>query len=85
MRAIQGWMCGTDFTCELGAASGGNVVYPTRENLIENRDCVSADDNYCAPTEVYVMSREDLETLLNKANMNPSEFRIANWENEVFS
>ena len=33
-------MCKVDYECELGAAAGGNVVYPTVEDLKERRRCV---------------------------------------------
>lgn len=35
-----GYMCMIDFECELGMASGGNLVFPSIENLKENRACV---------------------------------------------
>lgn len=85
MHAIQGWMCGVDFTCELGEADGGNIVYPTKENLLANRTCARPDgDKMCAPAEVFVVSREDFKALLDKAGINPSEVRVANWGTENF-
>lgn len=38
--SVFGYMCLTDFECELGAAKGGNGVYPSIEDLRENRKCV---------------------------------------------
>lgn len=36
-----GYMCKTDFDHELGYASGGNVVYPSLEDLKNRRTCWS--------------------------------------------
>ncbi len=36
---VTGYMCLTDFECELGGASGGNRVYPSIENLKEYKPC----------------------------------------------
>lgn len=36
---IEGYMCKTDFDYELGNASGGNVIYPSLENLQNHRRC----------------------------------------------
>ena len=33
MRAVLGWMCAIDFSCELGEALGGNTIYPSLEDL----------------------------------------------------
>jgi hypothetical protein len=38
--SVIGYMCKVDYECELGAAAGGNVVYPTVEDLKERRRCV---------------------------------------------
>ena len=35
-----GYMCGVDWQHELGHAMGGNVVYPSVEDLKANRKCV---------------------------------------------
>lgn len=48
--ARRGFMCSVDFDCELGAAEGGNMVYPSVENLKERRRCVQS----CGITEVEV-------------------------------
>ena len=37
---VIGYMCLTDFEIELGAAKGGNVVYPSEQNLREECRCV---------------------------------------------
>ncbi len=34
-----GYMCGVDFQHELGCAQGGNIVYPSVKDLMENRPC----------------------------------------------
>jgi hypothetical protein len=34
-----GFMCMTDFDCELGNASGGTRVYPSLANLRQNSKC----------------------------------------------
>lgn len=34
-----GYMCTIDFECELGRAKGGNVIYPSIEDLKANHDC----------------------------------------------
>ncbi len=36
-----GYMDKIDFECEVGLADGGNVVYPSIENLKKNKKCVS--------------------------------------------
>ena len=33
------YMCGTDWECEVGMASGGNTVYPSVEDLKRNSKC----------------------------------------------
>ena len=38
--SVIGYMCKVDYECELGAAAGGKVVYPTVEDLKERRSCV---------------------------------------------
>lgn len=37
--AAIGYMCLTDFECEIGNASGGNVVYPSVTDLLARRRC----------------------------------------------
>ena len=60
MHAIPGWMCGVDFSCELGEANGGNTIYPSEENLRANMTCVNSsepEDKMCYPVEVVTMSK----------------------------
>ena len=47
---VVGYMCLTDFECELGMASGGNTVHPSIEDLKKRRTCVSS----CGIVEVKV-------------------------------
>ena len=47
---VLGYMCLTDFECELGMASGGNTVHPSIEDLKKRRTCVSS----CGIVEVKV-------------------------------
>lgn len=37
--SVIGYMDKTDWECELGAASGGNVVYPSVEDLKRHAGC----------------------------------------------
>lgn len=48
-----GYMCLVDFECEIGMASGGNVIFPSIEDCRENRKCVSS----CGIVEVEVRAR----------------------------
>jgi hypothetical protein len=48
-----GYMCLIDFECELGNASGGNIVYPSIQDLRERRECVAT----CGIVEVEVRAR----------------------------
>jgi hypothetical protein len=36
---IYGYMCGVDFQHELGEASDGNIIYPSVNNLKQNKPC----------------------------------------------
>lgn len=54
---VIGYMCRTDFECELGAAAGGNCVFPSVEDLKESRQCHKA----CGIVEVLVSFREIVE------------------------
>lgn len=51
-----GYMCKVDFDHELGAAKGGNVVYPSVEDLRENRNCVNSGG--CGIVKVKVVGIE---------------------------
>lgn len=37
---VHGYMCKVDFDHELGAALGGNTIYPSIEDLVKNKSCV---------------------------------------------
>lgn len=52
-NAVIGYMCLTDWECELGMASGGNVIYPSVDNIEEHRRCVAG----CGIVEVEVRFR----------------------------
>lgn len=50
---VIGYMCLTDFECELGGASGGNTVYPSVDDLRKRRSCIAS----CGIVEVEVRAR----------------------------
>jgi len=50
---VTGYMCLTDFECELGGATGGNIVHPSVEDLRKRRGCVDR----CGIVEVEVRAR----------------------------
>lgn len=52
--AAHGFMCLTDFECELGNADGGSTVYSTVEELRERRPCVAG----CGIVKVEVRALE---------------------------
>ena len=88
MHAIPGWMCGVDFSCELGEANGGNTIYPSEENLRANRECVNSsepEDKMCYPVEVVTMSKEDFLELVEKAGIDPAAIRSSNWGPAVWT
>jgi hypothetical protein len=39
---VIGYMCLIDFECELGAAQGGNRIFPSVEECREHRKCVGS-------------------------------------------
>ena len=47
---VTGYMCATDWECELGAASGGNVVYPSQADAEHYLKCAKS----CGIVEVRV-------------------------------
>lgn len=47
---VLGYMCGVDWECELGMASGGNTVYPSGEDCEKRRKCTEQ----CGIVEVKV-------------------------------
>ena len=53
----EGYMCKTDFECELGAAKGGNVVYPSEQDLRESKPCVDS----CGIVKVKVVAVEIIQ------------------------
>ncbi len=50
---VIGYMCLTDFECELGGAEGGVAVYTSVEGLRNRRGCVDR----CGIVEVEVRAR----------------------------
>lgn len=50
---VIGYMCLVDFQCELGAALGGNTVYPDAEDCRERRGCTDE----CGIIEVEIRCR----------------------------
>lgn len=48
-----GYMCLVDYEWELGNASGGNIVYPSIDDIKERRGCVAQ----CGIVEVEVRAR----------------------------
>jgi hypothetical protein len=52
--SVIGYMCSIDWECEIGAASDGSTVYPSKEALIEGHGC--AED--CGIVEVEVRFRK---------------------------
>ncbi len=50
---VIGYMCLTDFECELGGAEGGVAVYASVEGLRNRRSCVAS----CGIVEVEVRAR----------------------------
>lgn len=54
---VIGYMCLTDFECELGCAKGGNVVYPSERDLRETCRCIPQ----CGIAKVRVIGVEVLQ------------------------
>lgn len=55
--AVIGYMDLVDFECELGAAMGGNRVFPSAEDVRRNKKCVQA----CGIVEVEVRFRKVIQ------------------------
>jgi hypothetical protein len=55
--SVIGYMCRTDWECEMGLASEGNSVFPSVDSLKQHRRCV--DD--CGIVEVAVSFRKLIE------------------------
>ena len=60
MLARVGWMCSIDFQYELGEALGATDVYPSEENLRENRACIDTDE-FCRAKRVYVFDADEYD------------------------
>ena len=67
MRAVQGWMCAIDFSCELGEALGGNTIYASLEDLQKNHECL----DHCGYEEVVTLPKKDFNELVTKAGIDP--------------
>lgn len=63
---VVAYMCLTDFECELGAAMGGNTVYPSIEDLRASRKCVES----CGIVEVEVKARRIIQQPHDDAALN---------------
>ena len=50
---VIGYMCATDWECELGLASGGNTIFPSKEDAINRLKCAEG----CGIVEVEVRFR----------------------------
>jgi len=74
MRAVPGWMCAIDFSCELGEASGGNTIYPSLEDLRKHHKWL----DHCGFEEVVTMSKEDFKDLVAKAGIDPQTIHGSN-------
>jgi len=77
--AVPGWMCKTDFDCELGQASGGATVHPSLEDLKDRRKCVY----HCGTQQVRVLSEKDFQYLIKKAEV-PDQYIVDSSLGEVF-
>lgn len=51
--SVIGYMCATDWECEIGAASGGNTIFPCLEDAQERLRCAKG----CGIVEVAVTFR----------------------------
>lgn len=60
--SIIGYMCLTDFECELGGASDGNHVYPSLSSLLADRRCAIE----CGVAEVEVKLKNILLSPINR-------------------
>lgn len=54
---VVGFMCLTDFECEVGGADGGNRVFPSVDDLKRYKPCVKA----CGIVEVRVVGVRIIE------------------------
>ena len=60
---VLGYMCLTDFECELGCAMGGNHVYPSEADLRRNATCL----DQCGIAKVRVIGVE----VIQESNLAP--------------
>jgi hypothetical protein len=51
--SVIGYMCATDWECELGSASGGNVIFPSLDDAKARLRCATG----CGIVEVEVRYR----------------------------
>lgn len=61
---LTGFMCMTDFECELYWASGGTPIYPSIEDIRQCRKCVDSCCTGCGIVEV----RVELVRVVQEAN-----------------
>jgi hypothetical protein len=73
LKVCYGWMCGVDFDFELGEAAGGNKIYPSKEDLMERRKCVSEESKEHRPVKVVTVSKEDFESLIALAGIKEED------------
>ena len=73
LKVCYGWMCAVDFDFELGEAAGGNKIYPSKEDLMERRKCVSEESKEHRPVEVVTVSKEDFESLIVLAGIRKED------------
>ncbi len=70
-ESTHGYMCMTDYDYELGVAKGGNVVYPSVEDIKENRSCVSECGIVkVAVRAIEVTQEQDYSGLLDDEDIN---------------
>src|SRR5512146_2125205 len=60
--SIIGYMCLTDFECELGGASDGNHVYPSLSSLLADRKCAIE----CGVAEIEIKLKNILLSPINR-------------------
>lgn len=55
---VIGYMCTTDWECELGAAQGGNTIFASMEDALETLNCARG----CGIVEVRVRFSKEVLT-----------------------
>jgi hypothetical protein len=69
MKNKIGWVCSTSFFHELVDDNAHGIeIYGSRESLIDNEHCCSADDRHCAPVKVEVKVLEEEKRPKNSKN-----------------